>query len=79
MASNQTANLKLNQWLATDAVLRSDFNADNQKIEAAFNAVPRTVFGTYRGNGNYGENNPRTLNFTFNFISYFIELNLSCI
>ena len=65
MASNQTANLKLNQWLATDAVLRSDFNADNQKIDSAFSLVPRIVSGTYRGTGVYGPENPRTLNFTF--------------
>ena len=65
MASNQTANLKLNQWLATDAVLRSDFNADNQKIDTALSNVPRMVFGTYRGTGTAGESNPRTLNFTF--------------
>lgn len=65
MASNKTANLKLNQWLATDAVLRSDFNADNQKIDTALSAMPRMVFGTYRGTGTSGEANPRTLNFTF--------------
>ena len=35
MASNQTTNYGLNQWEATDQVLRTDFNSDNAKIEAA--------------------------------------------
>ena len=35
MASNQTANYGLNQWEATDKVMREDFNADNRKIEEA--------------------------------------------
>ena len=35
MASNQTENYGLNQWLATDQVMRTDFNADNAKIDAA--------------------------------------------
>ena len=35
MASNQTSNYGLNQWEATDQVLRTEFNEDNQKIDAA--------------------------------------------
>ena len=35
MASNQTSNYGLNQWEATDQVLREEFNADNQKIDEA--------------------------------------------
>ena len=35
MATNQTANYDLNQWLSTDQVLRTDFNADNAKLDAA--------------------------------------------
>lgn len=34
MATNQTANYDLNQWLSTDQVLRTDFNADNAKLDA---------------------------------------------
>jgi len=30
-----TANTKLNQWEKTDRILMSDFNSDNQKLEAA--------------------------------------------
>ena len=32
---HQTANFQLNQWEATDRLLREDFNTDNAKIEAA--------------------------------------------
>ena len=35
MATNHTTNYQLNQWEAADQVLRTDFNRDNQKIDAA--------------------------------------------
>jgi len=35
MPSNFTPNYQLNQWNADDRVLRTDFNADNAKIDAA--------------------------------------------
>ena len=35
MASSYTANYQLNQWEAEDKVLRTEFNEDNQKIDAA--------------------------------------------
>lgn len=35
MASNYTTNYQLNQWEPTDQVQRTDFNADNAKIDAA--------------------------------------------
>lgn len=35
MASNYTEKYELCQWEETDAVLRTDFNEDNAKIEAA--------------------------------------------
>ena len=65
MASNKTTKLGLSQWLATDAILRSDFNSDNKKIDAALSNVPRIVSGTYRGTGLVGAENPKTLTFTF--------------
>ena len=34
MATTQTANYDLSQWLSTDQVLRTDFNADNAKLDA---------------------------------------------
>ena len=42
MATNQTANYDLNQWLSTDQVLRTDFNADNAKLDAALGALNRS-------------------------------------
>ena len=35
MASGQTTNFGLNQWAAEDPVLRTDFNQDNAKLDAA--------------------------------------------
>lgn len=35
MASNQTSNYGLSQWEAADQVKRTDFNADNAKVDAA--------------------------------------------
>ena len=35
MASNYTEHYDLCQWEATDQVQRTDFNADNAKIDAA--------------------------------------------
>ena len=46
MASNHTAHFGLNQWAATDPVLREDFNEDNQKIEEALSAPP--LYGKIR-------------------------------
>ena len=39
MASNYTEKYKLCQWEATDQVLRTDFNEDNAKLEAALKAL----------------------------------------
>lgn len=39
MASNHTPNLNLSQWTAEDLVQREDFNADNEKIDAAVSAA----------------------------------------
>ena len=39
MASNQTSNYGLNQWEATDQVLRTDFNQDNAKLDAALKGL----------------------------------------
>lgn len=39
MASNHTPNLNLSQWTEEDLVLREDFNADNEKIDAAVSAA----------------------------------------
>ena len=42
MATNQTTNYQLNQWEPTDQVLRTDFNADNAKIDAALAGLAET-------------------------------------
>ena len=42
MASNQTENYGLNQWEATDQVVRTDFNSDNLKIDAALHSMAET-------------------------------------
>ena len=42
MASNQTANYGLSQWEATDQVVRTDFNSDNLKIDAALHDMAQT-------------------------------------
>lgn len=39
MATNQTTNYQLNQWLSTDQVLRTDFNANNAKVDTALKGV----------------------------------------
>ena len=43
MATNQTANYNLNQWLSTDQVLRTDFNADNAKLDAALQGLQQSI------------------------------------
>ena len=47
----KTTNYQLNQWDATDRVLRTDFNSDNQKIDAALGEKVEIQFGNYTGNG----------------------------
>lgn len=43
MASNHTTRYGFNQWEGSDQVLRSDFNEDNAKIEAALIELRNTV------------------------------------
>lgn len=65
MASNYTEHLNLCQWAAEDPVLREDFNADNQKLEAVLSQMPRIAVGSYTGKGTYGNDNQNTLTFDF--------------
>ena len=58
MASGQTSNYGLNQWAAEDKVLRTDFNQDNAKLDAALEGLREAVgtplqivYGTYTGTG----------------------------
>ena len=68
MASGQTSNYGLNQWAAEDPVLRTDFNQDNAKLDAALEgleqtvaSLPRLATGSYVGTGT----NQMTLNTGF--------------
>lgn len=45
MASNYTGNYNLCQWEATDAVLRTDFNEDNAKVDAALGTLAKQTEG----------------------------------
>ena len=51
----QTPNFQLNQWSPEDYVRRTDFNADNAKIDAALKAVAeggaKIIIGSYTGTG----------------------------
>ena len=38
-STNKTGNIQLNQWVAEDPVLMEDFNADNQKLDAAIGEI----------------------------------------
>lgn len=59
MASGQTEHFGLNQWAAEDSVLRTEFNGDNEKIDAALVGLAQQItkisFGTYIGNCNNAE------------------------
>ena len=45
MATNQTEHFQLNQWVPEDAVLREDFNTDNQKLDQALNTLQTGLKG----------------------------------
>ena len=52
MASNYTDNYQLCQWEATDQVQRTEFNADNAKIDAALAKTCQPYIISYTGDGN---------------------------
>ena len=45
MSTNHTANYDLCQWQATDPVIRTDFNEDNAKIDAALSSLETALEG----------------------------------
>ena len=65
--ASYTANYGLHQWEASDSFLRTDFNADLQKIDAAIagRGDCLQVVGTYAGTGKYGSASRNTLHFPF--------------
>ena len=73
MASNHTAAFGLNQWAATDQVVREDFNEDNRKIEAALEGLESALdergnlyyeLGSYVGTGLFRMEYSNTLTFS---------------
>ena len=80
MSTNHTTNYDLNQWEGTDKILRTEFNADNTKIDAALKANADAIaattaalsekgncsveYQTYTGNGGSGAASPTTLTFS---------------
>ncbi len=46
-----TEHYELSQWQKSDRLMMSDFNADNQKLDAALAAKAELVTGTYTGDG----------------------------
>ena len=80
MSTNYTTNYNLNQWEATDKVLRTDFNEDNAKIDAALKSHDDELAGletaigakgncrvevkTYTGTGTYGSGNRTSVSFS---------------
>ena len=71
----QTTNFQLNQWSENDYVRRTDFNADNLKIDAALAAAGncRIVTGSYTGTGKYGSSNVNSLSFDGQPLVIFIQ------
>lgn len=45
MAANHTQNYQLNLWESTDTFLRTEFNENSQKLDAALGNLTRTVAG----------------------------------
>lgn len=60
---NYTPNYRLHQWEPQDPFLRTDFNEDLQKIDAALGNAPIFISGQYVGTGTSGERHPNILNF----------------
>ena len=93
MATNHTTNYQLNQWEATDKVLRTDFNADNERIDAALAGLDgrtealETVIGnfgncriehfTYVGTGTSGASGPTRITFSAPPLLFLIRGNAS--
>ena len=76
----QTPNFQLNQWSPEDYVRRTDFNADNAKIDAALAAAGncRIVTGSYTGTGEYDKYHHNTITFEGKPLLVFIVGDRSC-
>lgn len=63
--ATETTNYGLHQWDPEDSFLRTDFNEDFRKIDAAISEKLSVFSGTYVGTGKSGSTNPNTLTFPF--------------
>ena len=61
--ANYTEHYQLHQWEPGDAFLRTDFNEDLEKIDAALEDKGncRIATGSYAGTGEYGKAHPNTI------------------
>ena len=65
MSTNYTEHLGLTLWDADDPVLRTEFNANHQKLDTFLASMPRMAAGSYEGTGDSGPDAPNTLSFDF--------------
>ena len=77
MSTNYTEHYQLCQWEPEDKVLRTDFNEDNQRIEAALNGQVQIAYGQYIGTGECGSSHPKRLEFPFTPVFVLIYNNTS--
>ena len=67
--ANYTEHYQLHQWEPGDAFLRTDFNEDLEKIDAALKRLGdqtrHCTTGNYIGTGTYGVENVNRLDFNF--------------
>ena len=63
----KTEQFQLNQWELSDRIQMADFNADNEKIEAALAAMAgdRLVVGSYTGDGTGSSGGTRIIDLGF--------------
>lgn len=65
MSTNYTERLGLSLWAATDPVLRTEFNANNNKLDSYIRKLPQITVGSYVGDGTAGAESPNRLSFSF--------------
>ena len=73
MSTNYTEHLGLTLWEPDDPVLRTEFNANNQKLDQYISALPRIAVGSYVGTGTSTAVEPNTL--TFDFCPMFVAVS----
>ena len=75
MATNHTTNYQLNQWEATDQVLRTEFNADNVKIDAALRANADAIAALETATAGFGNCQLWTASYVGNGMTGYNENN----